>query len=103
MTDPTIAERAEGAVSSIDTYMRTCHPYRSAERVPATMADVRGLAELVRDLSRSAEQQPASAVLVKHQGPFFTGVEMRCGCGEVVEDALAWAAHAIEQMGGNGE
>lgn len=103
MTEPTIAERAEGAMASIDTYMRTCHPYRSAERVPASMADIRGIAELVRDLAHTVERTPASSVLVKHQGPFFNGADMRCGCGELVEDAKAWAAHAIDQMGGHDE
>ena len=103
MTELKVSERAAGTVASIDTYMRTCHLYRSAERVPASMADIRGIAELVRDLARAVERTPASSLLIKHQGPFFNGADMRCGCGELVQDAEAWAIHAIEQLGGQHE
>lgn len=57
MPEPTIAERADAIVAGLDGFMRTCHRYRSPERVPASVADVREVAELVRDFARSVEER----------------------------------------------
>ena len=97
MTGPSISERAKGAVSSIDTFMRACHPYRPIERVPASIADVREVAEILLDLARAVEANHAS-ILLAHQGPFFNGTESHCLCGHPVQSAEEWAAHVNQKL-----
>lgn len=102
MTEPTIAERADKLAAQLQGVVDALPNYSSA-RPSLTVRAGLSLAQMVADLARLIQKQPDSAVLVKHQGPFFSGTDMRCGCGELVQDAEAWAAHAVEQMGGHDE
>ncbi|MDV7192625.1 hypothetical protein [Mycolicibacterium fortuitum] len=54
-TPAAVAARADVIVAGLDRYMRTCHPYRSAGRVAASVADVRQVTELVGALARIIE------------------------------------------------
>lgn len=103
MTEPTMSERADALASRVKA---ACGPYRRRAQVPASMAEVLELAELVRNLARTAEQKPASAmasILLEHQGPFFNGTESQCSCGLWVKSAEDWSEHVAELIGGQGE
>ena len=40
----------------------------------------------------------ATAILAKHQGPFFSGTGSRCQCGHPVKSAEEWAAHVNQKL-----
>lgn len=102
MTEPTIADRADKLAAQLQGVVDALPTYSSA-RPSLTVRAGLALAQMVADLARLIEKPTASSALVKHQGPFFNGTEMRCGCGELVQDAEYWAAHAVKQIGGHDE
>ncbi len=40
----------------------------------------------------------AASILLKHQGPYFNGVESRCSCGYLVRSSDEWAAHVAQAL-----
>lgn len=58
------------------------------------MQEVVELAEVLRDHASQTEEDRVAA-LIQHRGPYFNGVDMRCGCGQPVSDYEDWARHAV--------
>lgn len=101
MTEPTIAEQADAIVARLK---RTVPAYRPPETVAPSVVPLIELAQLVGKLARRGElPRPAEAVtsiLLEHQGPFFNGADLRCGCRHRVATAIEWAEHVNQALGG---
>lgn len=67
-------------------------------RQPANVHQVCEVLGMVRDLARVGVVR--AAVLEKHSGPFFTGHESHCGCGQLVGSRQEWAVHVMQAMAG---
>ncbi|MBP3087004.1 hypothetical protein [Mycolicibacterium fortuitum] len=97
MSELTISERAEALAARLEG--GAAASFRLPEQVPASQHPVIELARLLAEHARAGEQRDA-AVLAKHQGPYFNGVDMRCGCQQIVADGLDWARHVARVVTG---
>lgn len=100
MTEPTIAERADDLAAQLQAVLNSLPAY-SSSRPNLTVAAGISLARMVGDLARQVEKfDNARSVLLAHQGPYFSGVDMRCKCQLVVADAEDWAQHVARVWAG---
>lgn len=97
MPEQTISERADALADRLKA--GAAASFRSPARMPVTFQPVIELARLLAEHARAGEQRDA-AVLAKHQGPYFNGVDMRCGCQQIVADGDDWARHVARVRAG---
>ncbi|OFB37944.1 hypothetical protein BA059_16740 [Mycolicibacterium sp. (ex Dasyatis americana)] len=100
MTAPSIATQANAIAERLK---QSVPAYQPPETVAPSVVPLIELAELVGELARRGEQQPAetvTSILLEHQGPFFNGAESQCSCGLWVKTAGGWAAHVARALGG---
>lgn len=97
MSELTVSERAEALADRLRA--GAAASFRRPEQVPASQHPVIELARLLAEHARAGERRDA-AVLAKHQGPYFNGVDMRCGCQQIVADGDDWARHIARVWAG---
>ncbi|OCB09267.1 hypothetical protein A5717_26185 [Mycolicibacterium porcinum] len=100
MAEPTISERAGKLAADLKSAMGDYLAYTPLKPSLGAASGL-ALAEIVKDLALVVEQfDNARSALLAHQGPYFTGVDMRCKCQLVVADDEDWARHVTRVLSG---